>query len=89
MRRLFHLSIPKCGIYKRAAFKRGNTVSDEYLQIQGFKDIYCQSKDMGDFLSLQGKLEPQTLTYLSIYSKYLSTSRFIEPTISNVENRVF
>ena len=26
IRRLFHFSLPKCGVYRRAAFKRGNTV---------------------------------------------------------------
>ena len=26
MRRLFHFFLPKCGVYKRAAFKRENTV---------------------------------------------------------------
>ena len=28
-RRLINFSFPKCGVYKRAAFKRGNTVNEK------------------------------------------------------------
>ena len=33
MRRLFHFSLPKCGVYWRAAFKRGNTVLKVFLTV--------------------------------------------------------
>ena len=36
-----------------------------FKPMEGIFNIYCQSKDMADFLSLQGKLEPPDLNLLS------------------------
>ena len=32
-----------------------------FKSIEGIIDTYCQSKDMADFVNLQGKLEPTIL----------------------------
>ena len=50
-RRLFYFSLPKCGVYKRAAFKRGSTI---YVEIVG---DWCGFGGVGEScISLSGIL---------------------------------
>ena len=48
---------------------------DKYLQtVEGIFYIYCQSKDMADFLNLRGKLEPPTLINIKtlVFQQFLT-----------------
>ena len=39
---LFHFSLPKCGVYWRAAFKRGNTVYESILTVKDQCFLYLE-----------------------------------------------